>query len=742
MAENPIELLLTKLTELGRNPARNGTGWKALCPAHDDHDPSLSIAEGAGGRALFVCRAGCSQERVRSTLGLSWAQLSGGTESSGPGKLVARYNYEKPDLWPEFDQKERYQSPSGKKTFQWKHYTKDGNLIRKRGWEPILYLLPAVTNAIAAGRTIWLAEGEKCVEALAGLGLTATTTPDGAGKSLDNLRGPLSALAGAARVCILPDNDPPGKKHAAQCASILQNIGVPDVRLIELPELPAKGDVCDWFAVGKALHDLIVEAKATDPLAPGSATVMLAALSGEELTDENLTDTGNSRRFVRHFSERIRYALDRERWLIWNGTRWAWASSQGKEILDLGKQMSQLTRQEAEKLPDEDRRKLIKYAVTSESARGINAMSALAAADPRIYIRETALDSDPWVFNVLNGTVDLREGKLRPHQREDFITQIAPVHFDPRANCPIWDQTLLECSGGRQDWVDYLERCFGYALTGIAREQCFFVNHGRGANGKDTVLLTVQKIMGDYARVTPAGLFEARRYDAHPTELAGLKGRRLVVASEFPEGRALNEARIKALTGENEVSARRMHEDFSDFPPDFKVFLACNHLPKITSTDDGIRRRPRMIPWDVQFTGEQVDRNRKEKLRQEWPGILARLVWRCLQWQKMGALGEPPSVVKATKDYLEEMDPVGRFVSDCCNVSSMWSVTKRELFEAYASWAKDNGAEELSIKALGMRLKERGIEESRTGKARSWNGLALKRSDEPFLDQDVTDDHS
>jgi putative DNA primase/helicase len=355
-------------------------------------------------------------------------------------------------------------------------------------------------------------------------------------------------------------------------------------------------------------------------------------------------------------------------------------------------------------------------------------MIRLATSEPGIPVLLEQLDADPWLFNVVNGTIDLRTGILRPARREDLITKLAPVIYDPDARCPTWERFLQQIMAGNTALITFLQRAIGYGLTGVTSEQVLLLLYGTGANGKSTFLEVLRALFGDYARQAEFATFLARTSDAVRNDLARLAGARFVTAVEAASGRRLDEALIKQLTGGDPITARFLYQEFFEFTPQFKLFLATNHKPVIRGTEHAIWRRIRLIPFEVTIPQAQQDRTLPDKLRAELPGILAWAVQGCLAWQRDG-LPMPTEVHQATETYREEMDTFGLFLADYCIVDPTdptRRATTGELFDAYLTWCRQNGEHfQLTKTHFGMRLGERGLTPIRLGKERGWAGIAL-----------------
>lgn len=366
------------------------------------------------------------------------------------------------------------------------------------------------------------------------------------------------------------------------------------------------------------------------------------------------------------------------------------------------------------------------WAIKSQNASRLANMLTLARADARIAISYADLDADPWLLNVANGTIDLRTGELRPHRREDLITKLAPVVYDPNATCPNWLAFLEEVLPDAEVQL-FKQRWSGYCLTGDASERKFVFAHGGGRNGKSVIARVLRAILGEYATVAPADLLLTSKNDRHPTEIADLHGCRFVSCQETPKGRTFNEQRVKELTGnEGATKARRMNEDFWEVPTTFKFWLSGNDAPAVRDTTDSIWDRMCRIPFEVRIPDERVDRHFFERvLTPELPGILAWAVEGCLDWQKNG-LPKPRAVEVATEAYRAEEDAFGRFLDDECVLHPTAKCTAKALNSAYADWCDRNDERRLSGKDVAAELRRRGCDDRRkVNKARGWTGIRL-----------------
>ena len=437
-----------------------------------------------------------------------------------------------------------------------------------------------------------------------------------------------------------------------------------------------------------------------------------------------LTDLGNAERLVYHFGDWIRYCHAWKKWLIWDGSRWV--IDQTGQIQQLAKKVVRRIYREVQEFAlDIDKRQAIaKHAMASESDKRLAAMIALAQSE--VSITQEMLNGYPWLFNCLNGTIDLRTGELRPHRMEDFITRLAPVCFEPDASCPRWLKFLSQIMDGNEHLMAFLQRAVGYALTGGTSEQCFFIFYGSGANGKSTFLQAMSHVLGDYAMSTPTETLLVKRRGAIPNDVARLKGARFVIASEAEAENRLAESLIKQMTGGDTISARFLHQEWFDFEPTHKVFFGTNHKPVIRGTDYAIWRRIRLVPFEITIPEAERDKSLPEKLKVEAAGILAWAVQGCLAWQQQG-LGAPEEVKEATDNYREEMDVLGEFLKDRCRLSHDARVSSKALLEAYTAWCEENGQEPVGQRAFVSALKEKGFKRCRIGHrgVNGWIGLSL-----------------
>ncbi len=455
-----------------------------------------------------------------------------------------------------------------------------------------------------------------------------------------------------------------------------------------------------------------------------------ASEPGDDALPVHLTDLGNSRRLVRRYGNQLRYCHPWGRWLVWDSRRWALDDT--ARVERAAKATVAGIYAEAAACPEDSHRKeLAKHALRSEAATKLGAMMALARSEPGIPVLPDALDADPWLLTVQNGTLDLHTGELQPHSPGDLITKLAPVAYDAAATCPRWLDFLAETFEGNAALIAYVQKMAGYALTGDTSEQSLFVLWGTGQNGKSTMLSALGALLGDYWKQTPTETLLARSGNTIPNDVAALKGARLVTAIEADEGRRLAESLVKQMTGGDPLAARFMRAEWFNFVPTFKLFLATNHKPEIRGTDLAIWRRIRLIPFRVTVPEGKQDKHLGDKLQNELPGILAWAVRGCLAWQQEG-MAPPAEVVAATTQYREEMDPLADFLAERCMELPGVATEAGTLFKAYSEWCERGGEKPLNQRQFGLRLAERGYAKDRNTVTRryQYHGLALRASDE------------
>jgi putative DNA primase/helicase len=428
---------------------------------------------------------------------------------------------------------------------------------------------------------------------------------------------------------------------------------------------------------------------------------------------QQFSDDALALAFADRHASSFRYVAALGKWLIWEETRW-----RIDDTLHVRDRARLICREAAAACNEPKLPKLL------ASAKTVSAVERLAQSDRRIAATVDQWDADPWLLNTPSGIVDLRTGQSRTHSPADYQTKITGVAPDSTCPIPTWRSFLEQVMNDDTELIGYLQRMAGYALTGSTQEHALFFNFGVGGNGKSTYINIISEAAGDYAKTAPIETFTATNHDRHPTDLAGLRGARLVTAIETEEGRRWAESKIKALTGGDRISARFMRQDFFEFTPQFKLMIAGNHKPSLRSVDEAIRRRFNLIPWTVVIPAEQRDGTLPDKLRAELAGILAWMIQGTRQWLADG-LAPPGIVTDATAAYLEAEDAIAAWIDDRCDRDPAAFQTSTELFVSWSSWATVNGEYTGSMKRLVAALDNRGFTAVRKEHGRGFIGLRI-----------------
>jgi putative DNA primase/helicase len=456
-----------------------------------------------------------------------------------------------------------------------------------------------------------------------------------------------------------------------------------------------------------------------------SITAVVDALANAmTVTEADLSPEFSDDALALEFTERhkheLRYVAKWGSWLHWDGTWWRFEDT--LKTFDLARAVA---RDFANACKDSDDKPKI------ASAKTVAAIERLARADRRHAATVEQWDTDPWLLNTPAGIVDLRNGSISPHDARSYMTKITAVV--PGGECPLWMSFLDRVTAGDRKLQGYLQRVAGYVLTGSAREHALFFFHGTGANGKGVFLNTLTAILADYAAVAPMETFIATKGERHPTDLAGLRGARLVTAQETERGRRWAESKIKALTGGDPITARFMRQDFFTYAPAFKLVIAGNHKPGLSGVDEAIRRRLHLVPFIVTIPAEERDKDLPDKLRSEWPGILLWAIDGCRGWLENG-LNPPAAVQAATDSYLSEEDTLARWIEESCMIGKQrWGIGGK-LWASWKAWAEANNEPPGTRKAFAEAMAAHGYPPEKSQHVRGYAGIDLNSSQRNHAD--------
>jgi P4 family phage/plasmid primase-like protien len=414
--------------------------------------------------------------------------------------------------------------------------------------------------------------------------------------------------------------------------------------------------------------------------------------------------------FAEQHADQFRYVAASSQWMRWNDSRWQ--TEDTLAAFDASRKLCRLAR--------------------NAKARTVAAVVTLARSDRRMAATAGQWDRNPMLIHTQRSTIDLASGKERAPDRLDYITKQAGTWLADKGTAhPLWTDFLEKVTDANEELIGFLQRLAGYCLTGLTREHVLAFLYGKGANGKGVFVNTIARIMGDYALTAPMEMFLASKTDRHPTEIARLKGARLVVAQETQKGRRWDETKLKNLTSSDPLSGHFMRQDYFDFLPSHKLLITGNHKPSLSSIDEAIRRRLLLVPFAVEIPVPERDPDFPAKLEPEWSAILRWMVDGCIEYQHDG-LGVPETVRKASDEYFADQDVIEQWIADWVDVRDPNAFTpSRQLFASYKGWAEQRNLRLGTETAFVQSLVDKGYDKDRTEKARGFNGIRLKPNDGP-----------
>lgn len=429
-----------------------------------------------------------------------------------------------------------------------------------------------------------------------------------------------------------------------------------------------------------------------------------------------MTEFGNASRMLDQYGNEIMFVAETQSWYRWNSVYWE--PCVNVVIEQYAKRTVLALGDEAKKIDDDAQRaEFYQFCAASQKAYMVKNMVSLAQSDPRVLVPIKELDSDLYLLGCANGAVDLRTGDLVPPSQDLLITNSTHVEYEPKAKCPLFEKTVLDAFFGDQEMADFFRRLMGYAILGNPKENLIVIPFGDGSNGKSTVLTTIYKALGDYAKMTPAETFlgEGRGSAGGAREdLLRLRGARFVYVGEPDENKELKEGLVKSMTGGESIIARGLYSKVSvEFIPTWTVVMPTNHKPIIKGGDHGIWRRLMMVPFTRNYDKDNTvkkDPNRSEKLAAELQGVLAWLVRGALEYQQYGLM-EPGKTKSAREEYRDEMDLLKDWISECCELGEpdVVSDLSANLWNSWQQYAAQRGELRYipTARSLGRRLSAR-----------------------------------
>jgi putative DNA primase/helicase len=710
---------LQQIIELLRATKSTDEQFSAKCPAHNDTNPSLSIGKGQDGNVLLHCHAGCPFDKIKNAIHKKVLE-QGLTLSEYAAMKMLPLDYLKNE-WRLQDVTWQgrpalalpyIEDAAGSGIRRKIRFSKDSHdMCWDEGEGTIPYGLWRLDGDLDM---LAITEGESDAQTLAFHDVPVLGISGANGWKPEFAEYP--QVRNARKILLVPDRDNAGNEFVRKVAR-----DFPNKNLVVIP-LPTK-DVSELHLDHPTDFDLEWQCAQSIAKTPNDY------LGGQENNAPSkpqclpFTDLGNAERFVREHGEDVRYCAEIKKWFIWNGKLWDRDSS-GEIYRRAKKTVREMLVEAAHIESEEVRKALVKHERRSESENRIKAMVNVAQSESGIPIRLTDFDANPMLFNVQNGTIDLRKGELRKHRREDLISKISPVTFNPLASAPLWGSFIKRITNGSAGLAEYLARTVGYSLTGETIEHALFLLYGTGANGKSTFLEALRYVMGDYATTADFGAFLTSKGQGIRNDIARLKGARFVTATESEAGKRMAESLVKQLTGGDQVSARFLYGEFFEFHPAFKLFLGTNHRPKVIGSDEGIWRRIRLIPFTVTIPLSERDKKLTAKLKSEAQGILNWAIAGLRDWFD-GGLKDPAEVLAATSEYRQREDAIAHFLESCCTLQSDAGAGSEALYKQYCNWAAANNEYLLNSRDFSKTLEEKGFVKKHTAQGTKWFGIAV-----------------
>lgn len=686
--------LIAPFERLEKFKKKNDTEYEACCPAHDDDNPSLSIGIGKEGKIILRCHAGCSVNSIVGKMGLKMADLfpKSHTYTNGSRRsIVATYDYKDADgtviyQVVRFEPKSFAQrSPDGKGGWAWS----------MKGVKRVLYRLPELRDREA--EPVYVVEGEKDVDRLMSLGILATTCAQGAGK----WQSSFSQALGRRDVVILPDNDEPGRNHAIDIAKSLHGHGC-NVRIVELPGLPDKGDVSDWLNDGGTVEELQAMADGGAFFAPVEENAVEIPL--DALVSFDPSDVGNAMSVLHLYPNTFSWN-ETLGWMVRTETH---HESRGAEqMLDLAIEDTLLRRRHA--AVDAQREEIIR--ATKQSNANVNNTKARIKA--HIYTPLETFDSDPWLLNCANGVVDLRTGDLLTSEPSTKFTYCITTEYKPDTDYSQWRKFLDDTIGNHEQIAAWFQMAVGYSLTGSTREEIMFYLYGPARSGKGTFTNAILGLLGTpLAKGINFSVFAKTRGGSDQNfDLAPLRPCRFVAASESGKYQNLNEAVIKQITGSDQIYCAHKNKDMFSFTPQFKIWLSSNHKPAGDVDDDAFWGRVKVVEFPYSHLGNEDKTLKTTICSEEYRAQILAWAIEGAMWWAMDDKGliTPQSVQTATQSAREELDSVGKWLEECCYTGGPIRTTNEILINSYEIWCKDNGFMPKHAVHFGRALEQKGF---------------------------------
>lgn len=449
---------------------------------------------------------------------------------------------------------------------------------------------------------------------------------------------------------------------------------------------------------------------------------------GNDIYKYGLNDTGNAHRFIDTYGENLRYNVEAKMWMFYNGKYWQMDSF--NNVKNLAEELIEQMKTQAFKISDDEKeykKEFIKNVNRLCSSKGKEAMLKEAQHLNTIPVVFDDFDKDQYLLNCNNGIVDLKTGKLIPHNKEFMLSKSTHIDFNDKKSPKLFLKTIYEIYQNNNDLIDYVLRVLGYCLSGDMMEQCLWFFNGDGSNGKSLLLELMVNLLGDYSTFASAELLlDTKNMHNHKSELATLKNKRLVVLNEFNQGNKLDIARMKDLvSGNSEIVACFKYQNEFTFKPNAKIIVTTNNLPNIPEQDYGTWRRIKIVEHKKVFSQDEIDKELAVKLKNEYSEILGLLVSYFINYYKTKSLNEIEEIQKNVTEYKSDMDVIGEWLENCCDVNTGLYCSATDLYNNYYEYCNLNHRFVLSSTAFGKYLAKK-FDKARSGKGIIYKGITTK----------------
>ena len=446
--------------------------------------------------------------------------------------------------------------------------------------------------------------------------------------------------------------------------------------------------------------------------------------------DYDMSDTGNAQLLAQSHSDNMRFNHTSKEWLVWNGQYWG--KDRKLQRYNFAEDVSQYRQRQAISIKDSaEKMKMFSFGVHSGDKGKMDSMLAVASTLSEFATTSDDWDQDEFLFQCKNGILVLTDGSFIEGKPDYMISQSSGIDYDPNAQCPVFDQFLIDIMDGDEKLAEYLLMCLGYSLSGLTDEQCMFILNGNGANGKSVLLDLMSHVFGDYLVHTRFDAFLKKYNSTSTNDLARLSKARMVKANESGVGKNWDEERIKEITGGDKITARFLYAEYFEFRSKIKLWCATNNLPKTDDLSDTFWRRIVVIPFDRQFKGVDRNTNILAELKCESSGILNRLYQGLQQWTDITLKKPPPRVEGAVKEYKAESDIVVQWV-DMAGVTKNGgynTTTAKVVYKSFTDWHEANeSGKPVSQIIFGKRMKSMGMGSEKIGGNKVYVGLDIGQS--------------